>query len=660
MPYQYVPGQGTIYLSDFAAENLRFQTGSGSYFTTAQAPPSIDFSAYSPLTASASPALTPEAESTISGIEPQALSAILYGKDVPVFVGGKARIGGRIIEGPFFGGTAEAPTVSYIASHALCANPSGTRTITEFSLRGRVAWTAVDGALLDGLTVEFKTGSETQTPFASSVTRYGTSAIAYRGHILSCVTDLPLSTFAGVVPFPSVLVEDSSFGDPDDGITRQDALETILRYARLEDDEFEVDVTGADIAWIIGQKAELIPFLRSLRKIFVNWNITATDKLRIIEPAAFTVDVDVTRDNTIAGSLRFRRVEPLIKPREKIYRFIDIARDYEPNAATARQELFPFPTTLSVESETIELPIVTDASQAIVDVNYALFQEEVARKRLEGVGMVSLLGLEAGDGTSFSDHAHFRFRGRISETVKNAADWTIDFKAETWLNCALPPDSDISNVVLLLGFDYVDGSVSITDESPAEHGLALVRGDAQADTAHSKYGGGSLLLDGTDDSITYADSDDWNFSGAFTIEAFIRPASVTGTQFIIGKWQGSGTQGWILYIDGAALKWNVSTTGADSLDDLSGGSVTVGTWQHVCVDYDLTTYRLYVDGAMVDSSTTSRVIFAPDVLLAIGSNELGNAFHFNGSMDEIRITNGEARYASDAGFSAPSAKFSRE
>lgn len=441
MPYQFIPGQGTVYVSDYTASRLE----SGSVFsifdstrTANETASTTFFSSLNEPTVPA-PSLTPEAESAVTGIEPQQLSAILYGKDIPVFVGGKMRIGGRIIEGPFFGGTSSAPTVSYIASHALCANPSGTRSITEFSLRGRVAWTSVDGALLDGLTVEFKTGSETQTPFTSSVTRYGDSAIAYRGHILSCVTDLPLSTFAGVVPFPSVLVEDSSFGDPDDGITREDALETILRYARLEDSEFEVDVTGSDIAWIIGQKVELIPFLRQLRKIFVNWNVTITDKLRIIEPGAFSIDGEVTRDNHIARTMLFSRVEPLTKPREKVYKFIDVNRDYEPNAATARQELFPAPTTSSIESETIELPIVTEASQAVADANYALFQEEVARKRLEYTGMVSLLGQEAGDGIQFDDHSHFRFRGRISETVKNAADWTIDVKAETWLNCNVEP-----------------------------------------------------------------------------------------------------------------------------------------------------------------------------------------------------------------------------
>lgn len=452
----YVPGQGYVETSLLSAPTLQPQ----------------------PTATPVAPSLTPEAESVTTGIEPQQLAAILYGKDIPVFVGGKMRIGGRIIEGPFFGGTSDAPTVSYIASHALCANPAGTRSITEFSLRGRVAWTLTDGALLDGLTVEFKTGSETQTPFTSSVNRYGDSAIAYRGHILSCVTDLPLSTFAGIVPFPSVLVEDSTFGDPDDGITREDALETILRYARLDDDEFEVDVTGSDIAWIIGQKVELVPFLQQLRKIFVNWNVTATDKLRIIEPGAFSVDAEITRNNHIARSMRFTRVEPLTKPREKIYKFIDLARDYEPNAATARQELFPFPTTASIESETIELPIVTEASQAVVDVNYSLFQAEVARKQIEYTGMVSLLGHEAGDGIHFDDHSHFRFRGRVTEAVKNWADLTVDVKAETWLNCNIP----VSEVAITDYFAAEEGGGSGTPGNynfpdvtlSAEHASRLV------------------------------------------------------------------------------------------------------------------------------------------------------------------------------------------
>lgn len=391
------------------------------------------------------PQISPKGISTATGIDPQAVAASLYGDAIAVFAGGKMRFGGRFIEGPFFGGSEDNPTVSYIASFAMCANPTGTRTITEFSLRGRIAWTLVDGALLSGLNVEFRTGSETQLPFAASVSRYGSSAIAYRPHILCCVTDLPLSTFAGIVPFPSVMVEDSTFGDPADGITRNDALETILRYAGLADDEFEVDVGGNWDFAIIPDKIELLPFLQSLRKIYVNWNITVTDKIRIIEPPAFSIDFSITRDNHIARSMKFTRVEPLTKPREKIFKFIDPARDYEQNSATARQELWPFPTTASIESETIALPVGMDAAQAMVDVNYALYQSEVARKQLDCVGMISLLGAEAGDGTEFSDHDFFRFRGRVVETVKNAADWTIDIKAETWLNCNVPAAPVVSS-----------------------------------------------------------------------------------------------------------------------------------------------------------------------------------------------------------------------
>lgn len=647
------------------SQGLTFVPGSGF-----QSSALIGTLAPTPAEAAPPPKLTPEAESATTGIEPQQLSAILYGKDIPVFVGGKMRIGGRIIEGPFFGGSSDAPTVSYIASHALCANPAGTRSITEFSLRGRVAWTSTDGALLSGLTVEFKTGSETQTPFSSSITRYGDSAIAYRGHILSCVTDLPLSTFAGVVPFPSVLVEDSTFGDPDDGITRNDALETILRYARLDDADFEVDVTGSDIAWILGQKTELVPFLQSLRKIFVNWNVIATDKLRIIEPSTFSVNATITRDNHTMESMRFGRAEPLTKPREKIYKFIDIDRDYEPNAATARQELFPFPTTSSIESETIELPIVTEASQAIVDVNYALFQSEVARKRLEFNGMVSLLGLEAGDGIKFEDHDHFRFRGRISETVKNAADWSIDVKAETWLNCELPPDDDIENVILLLSGDGTDASTTFVDESPFEQGTGTVHGSAQVDTGNKKFGSGSIRFDGAGDGLSWPSDSDFDLSNAnsdeFTIEAWISPATSSPSDVaLIARFTGVIGFAFLFWIDtnGELSFWAWDEDGDEWSERTTSSGITwtAEQWYHVAIDKDSSgKVRVYRDGVMVDSSTPtdSTMADAGGTIITVGMDGLGGR-SFNGWIDEVRVTKGEARYASDAGFTPPTAPFPR-
>jgi hypothetical protein len=91
---------------------------------------------------------------------------------------------------------------------------------------------------------------------------------------------------------------------------------------------------------------------------------------------------------------------------------------------------------------------------------------------------------------------------------------------------------------------------------------------------------------------------------------------------------------------------------------MSGGTVATNVWQHVCADFDGAKYRLYLNGAMVASSTTLVSIFNPAKPLAVGANS-DNAFIFSGNIDELRLTKGMARYASDSGFTVPAAAFPR-
>ncbi len=79
-------------------------------------------------------------------------------------------------------------------------------------------------------------------------------------------------------------------------------------------------------------------------------------------------------------------------------------------------------------------------------------------------------------------------------------------------------------------FDGSDASTTSGDSSTAAHGNATFAGNAQLDTAQSKFGGSSLLLDGTGDYLTYADHADWTFGTSdFTIDGFVRFASSTTT-----------------------------------------------------------------------------------------------------------------------------------
>jgi hypothetical protein len=228
-------------------------------------------------------------------------------------------------------------------------------------------------------------------------------------------------------------------------------------------------------------------------------------------------------------------------------------------------------------------------------------------------------------------------------------------------------DPNFSSVKLLMGFEGANGSQTspgMDDQSSAAHGTATTHGlTAAISTAQAKFGSSSVVLTGTgnQDLIRFADSADWHLgSGNFTIECFIRPVSLSGSQFLITQW-GSTNLSWALWLSGDQLSWNVSTNGSDNNFDMTSPSslLTTGAWHHVCVDYNGTKYRMYINGAMVASSTTARTIFTGTSNLSIGGNFETLQFFYNGYIDELRVTKGVARYASDAGFTVPTGAFPR-
>lgn len=75
---------------------------------------------------------------------------------------------------------------------------------------------------------------------------------------------------------------------------------------------------------------------------------------------------------------------------------------------------------------------------------------------------------------------------------------------------------------LLLHCDGTDGSTTFSDNGVTGH-TVTANGNAQIDTAQSKFGNASGLFDGTGDYLTIPDHADWNFgTGNFTIDAWIR------------------------------------------------------------------------------------------------------------------------------------------
>lgn len=197
-----------------------------------------------------------------------------------------------------------------------------------------------------------------------------------------------------------------------------------------------------------------------------------------------------------------------------------------------------------------------------------------------------------------------------------------------------------------------------TDESSKAHGSGSLTGAGAISFTEKKFGASSYAFNGAT-SLRWPDHSDYNLgSGLFTVETFFHPTKLTGVQYLVGQWGGS--LGWQLWINDAALSWNISTNGSNNINDMTSVvALTANTWHHACVDYDGSKYRLYLDGAMVAYSTTPRIIFDTNSSFTLGSSATANSFFFNGYLDETRITKDVARCGSDLGFVVPTAAYPR-
>lgn len=203
--------------------------------------------------------------------------------------------------------------------------------------------------------------------------------------------------------------------------------------------------------------------------------------------------------------------------------------------------------------------------------------------------------------------------------------------------------------VVLMHFDGADGSTTFTDES----GLVWTKyGDAQIDTAQSKFGGASLLLDGTGDYLTTPATASLAFgTNDFTVECWVRTA-VTAAKLIIGCYANS-SQGWSLNTDSSNYPY-FNCTG-DGIDVQSSQALSTNTWHHLAVTRRGSALRIFIDGVLKGSATNSESAICPGVVRIGRLSDSFTSLDWNGHIDELRVLNGRAVYTED--FTPPTSAF---
>ncbi len=201
--------------------------------------------------------------------------------------------------------------------------------------------------------------------------------------------------------------------------------------------------------------------------------------------------------------------------------------------------------------------------------------------------------------------------------------------------------------LVCLEFDGADGSTSFTDAGGIVSWTA--NGNAQVSTTLPKIGTGSLLLDGDGDYLSAASSAYLNFgTNDFTIEAWVNPSALANNYATIFGTNTASftTNSRFLMVYGASAPVATQRKFALGGLGLGGGNnlitstteAVAGTWYHVAVTREGDTFRMFVNGVLESTVTSTEPMNFAHNGTRIGSNGWdGAAGFFAGKIDQLRV-----------------------
>ncbi len=199
---------------------------------------------------------------------------------------------------------------------------------------------------------------------------------------------------------------------------------------------------------------------------------------------------------------------------------------------------------------------------------------------------------------------------------------------------------------LFIRFDGTDAATTYTAESGQ---VITFVGNAQLDTAQSKFGVSSLLLDGTGDYVTIPDTALWSWgTGDFTIEKHVRFNAHTSHAGLYSQYVDANN--YIIWywdtVTGLNFLHKATTTIASYQ---AAWSPSNATWYHLVLVRQGANIYIYVDGVLQTTTITTAITAAtsfPDLAVAPRIGDYGDASTamFNGWIDEVLILKGKTKY----------------
>jgi hypothetical protein len=203
------------------------------------------------------------------------------------------------------------------------------------------------------------------------------------------------------------------------------------------------------------------------------------------------------------------------------------------------------------------------------------------------------------------------------------------------------------SVVLNLQMDGVDSSSLFVDDKL--HTMTPY-GNVRLSTTQKKHGTASGFFDGSGDYLRTS-SADFSLPSDFTVELWAYIQTMPTSDSWPGSWYnhsvlvtlgspGAG-DGWGLLLGATTLIFQSNDSQVISV----AHNLNINSWHHLAITRTGNIFRLFIDGVLLKSVTTSATLGSGSGLFIGG--ETGEGAWFSGYLDDIRITKGVSRYTSD-------------
>jgi len=175
-------------------------------------------------------------------------------------------------------------------------------------------------------------------------------------------------------------------------------------------------------------------------------------------------------------------------------------------------------------------------------------------------------------------------------------------------------------------------------------------------SATNQFGGGSGYFDGSSFGSVNFTSTDFQITGDFAIDFWVKldAALVNTTCVLVALHYPSSTSALFSISATVGVTPDSYVLGCDIC---SAPARSYSTFTHVLLSRSGVTTRLFLDGALAASTTSSISLPIDTTMLSIGSfrSTSYSGSYTKGYIDDLRITNAVARYTTD--FTPPTAPF---